>query len=155
MLKFSSAKKRMSVVVPLSVTRCRIFTKAPLGRIPAAFSAAERNAINANIIDKYTSQAYRTLCLAFRDVDASPDAVKTWPDEDVERDLTYICIVGIEDSVSEEVPELIRQCNEAGIVVRMTTSKPFSTSCGTSCYMAPEIIHRKTHWGQPADVWPL
>ncbi|ETV89833.1 hypothetical protein H310_15328, partial [Aphanomyces invadans] len=100
MLTFNSAKKRMSVVVSLSATRCRIFSKGAseivlelctsqlhLDGSTAAFPAAERNAVNANIIDKYTSQEYRTLCLAFRDVDASPDAVKTWPDEDVERDL--------------------------------------------------------------------
>ncbi|ETW07818.1 calcium-translocating P-type ATPase, PMCA-type, variant [Aphanomyces invadans] len=141
MLTFSSAKKRMSVVVPLSATRCRIFTKGAseivlelctsqlhLDGSTAAFSAAERNAVNANIIDKYASQAYRTLCLAFRDVDASPDQVKTWPDEDVERDLTYICIVGIEDPVREEVPESIRQCNEAGIVVRMVTGDNIATA---------------------------
>ncbi|RHY83373.1 hypothetical protein DYB31_011285, partial [Aphanomyces astaci] len=45
-------------------------------------------------------------------------------------------IVGIEDPVREEVPESIRQCNEAGIVVRMVTgdnivtAKSIALKCG-------------------------
>ncbi|ETV95588.1 hypothetical protein H310_11023 [Aphanomyces invadans] len=148
-LTFSTAKKRMSVVVQLSATRCRIFTKGA-SEIVLELCTSQLHLDGSRPL-LYTSQAYRTLCLTFRDVDTSPDAVKTWPDEVVERDLTHICIVGIEDPVREEVPESIRQCNEAGIVVRM----PFLTFCGTPCYLAPAIIHRKTYWGQPVDVWPL
>ncbi|RHY99127.1 hypothetical protein DYB35_012386 [Aphanomyces astaci] len=149
MLTFSSAKKRMSVVVPLTASKCRIFTKGAseivlelctsqlnLDGTTSAFGAAERNAVNDDIIEKYASQAYRTLCLAYRDVDVTPEVVKNWSDEEIETDLTCICIVGIEDPVREEVPESIRQCNEAGIVVRMVTgdnivtAKSIALKCG-------------------------
>ncbi|KAF0746719.1 hypothetical protein AaE_008010, partial [Aphanomyces astaci] len=94
----------------------------------SAFGAAERNAVKDNIIEKYASQAYRTLSLAYRDVDASPEVVKNWSDEEIETDLTCICIVGIEDPVRDEVPESIRHCNEAGIVVRMVTGDNIATA---------------------------
>ncbi|RHY90194.1 hypothetical protein DYB26_009733 [Aphanomyces astaci] len=141
MLTFSSAKKRMSVVVPLTASKCRIFTKGAseivlelctsqlnLDGTTSAFGAAERNAVKDNIIEKYASQAYRTLSLAYRDVDASPEVVKNWSDEEIETDLTCICIVGIEDPVRDEVPESIRHCNEAGIVVRMVTGDNIATA---------------------------
>ncbi|KAH9147646.1 hypothetical protein AeRB84_008793, partial [Aphanomyces euteiches] len=140
MITFSSAKKRMSVVIPLSATRCRIFTKGAseivlglctsklnLDGSVSEFGPADYALVNSSIIDKYANQAYRTLCLAYRDVDGSPEEVKSWSDDDIEKDLTCICIVGIEDPVREEVPESIRQCNQAGIVVRMVTGDNIAT----------------------------
>ncbi|CAK4177268.1 unnamed protein product [Aphanomyces euteiches] len=141
MITFSSAKKRMSVVIPLSATRCRIFTKGAseivlglctsklnLDGSVSEFGPADYALVNSSIIDKYANQAYRTLCLAYRDVDGSPEEVKSWSDDDIEKDLTCICIVGIEDPVREEVPESIRQCNQAGIVVRMVTGDNIATA---------------------------
>ncbi|KAF0692779.1 Aste57867_16170 [Aphanomyces stellatus] len=141
MITFSSAKKRMSVVVPLSESKCRIFTKGAseivLGlctsqlRLDGSLSplgSDEYTRVNENIIEKYAKQGFRTLCLAYRDVDASEAEVLTWSDDDVETDLTCICIVGIEDPVREEVPEAIRQCNKAGIAVRMVTGDNIETA---------------------------
>ncbi|CAK4379246.1 unnamed protein product, partial [Aphanomyces euteiches] len=131
----------MSVVIPLSATRCRIFTKGAseivlglctsklnLDGSVSEFGPADYALVNSSIIDKYANQAYRTLCLAYRDVDGSPEEVKSWSDDDIEKDLTCICIVGIEDPVREEVPESIRQCNQAGIVVRMVTGDNIATA---------------------------
>ncbi|RHY14175.1 hypothetical protein DYB36_001682 [Aphanomyces astaci] len=144
MITFSSAKKRMSVVVPLSETKVRVFTKGAseivlglctsqlnLDGTTSSFSTAEKNKVNASVIEKYASQAYRTLSLAYRDVDATVDEIKDasqWSDDDIEQDLTCICIVGIEDPVRDEVPDAIRQCNRAGIVVRMVTGDNIATA---------------------------
>lgn len=43
------------------------------------------------------------------------------PEEDLESGLTLVLLAGIEDPVREEVPGAIRQCQRAGITVRMLT----------------------------------
>ncbi|KAH8022521.1 hypothetical protein HPB51_025084 [Rhipicephalus microplus] len=52
-----------------------------------------------------------------------------WEDEDnIVRDLTCLCVVGIEDPVRPEVPEAIRKCQRAGITVRMVTGDNVNTA---------------------------
>jgi Ca2+ transporting ATPase len=38
-----------------------------------------------------------------------------------ESDFTLICIAGIKDIIREEVPDAVKQCNRAGVRVRMVT----------------------------------
>uniref|UniRef100_A0A915JDL0 Cation-transporting P-type ATPase C-terminal domain-containing protein n=1 Tax=Romanomermis culicivorax TaxID=13658 RepID=A0A915JDL0_ROMCU len=51
------------------------------------------------------------------------------------KDLTCLCIVGIQDPVRPEVPEAIRKCQRAGITVRMVTGDNVNTarSIALSC----------------------
>ena len=42
--------------------------------------------------------------------------------------MTCICIVGIEDPVRPEVPDAIKQCQRAGITVRMVTGDNINTA---------------------------
>ncbi|ETV93814.1 calcium-translocating P-type ATPase, PMCA-type [Aphanomyces invadans] len=140
MLTFSSKKKRMSVVAKRGVNSrvfCKGATEVVLGLCKkvkrldgsvADLSDGEKDEIGRTIIEKYASQGYRTLCLAIRDLDISTDEVKTWADDDIETDLTCVAIVGIEDPVRPEVPEAIRQCNRAGIIVRMVTGDNIMTA---------------------------
>ncbi|KAL4109487.1 hypothetical protein PRIC1_001187 [Phytophthora ramorum] len=141
MLTFSSAKKRMSVVVRRSATTCRVYTKGATevvlglcqdmqgvdGSI-TALDDARKAKIGAEVIEKYASQAYRTLCLAYRDLDVPAEDTMNWSDEDVEKNLTCVAIVGIEDPVRPEVPGAIQQCNRAGITVRMVTGDNITTA---------------------------
>ena len=47
------------------------------------------------------NQALRTICVAYKDLDTAPE---DWEDEEaVLRQLTCICVVGIEDPVRDEV----------------------------------------------------
>ncbi|KDO33672.1 calcium-translocating P-type ATPase [Saprolegnia parasitica CBS 223.65] len=141
MITFSSAKKRMSVVVRVSATTCRVFTKGAseivlelctsqlrLDGSTIPMETHVKSHILNNVIEKYANQAYRTLCLAYRDIEATMDEVKDWSDDEIERDLTCVAIVGIEDPVRDEVPGAIRQCNDAGIVVRMVTGDNMATA---------------------------
>ncbi|KAG6620038.1 Calcium-translocating P-type ATPase, PMCA-type [Phytophthora cinnamomi] len=149
MLTFSSAKKRMSVVVRRSATTCRVYTKGAtevvlglcqnMQRVDGSFEGLDdsrKAKIGAEVIEKYASQAYRTLCLAYRDLDVPAEETINWSDEDVEKNLTCVAIVGIEDPVRPEVPGAIQQCNRAGITVRMvtgdniTTARSIASKCG-------------------------
>ena len=66
----------------------------------------------------------RMLALAYRDVQVlekeSARSEKLEAD-DIERDMTFVALVGIEDPIRPQVPEAIRQCQRAGITVRMLT----------------------------------
>ena len=58
-------------------------------------------------------------------IESDPD----WEDEEKIMDnMTCVCIVGIEDPVRPEVPEAIRQCQRAGITVRMVTGDNINTA---------------------------
>ncbi|KAL3672104.1 hypothetical protein V7S43_002768 [Phytophthora oleae] len=149
MLTFSSAKKRMSVVVRRSATTCRVYTKGATEVVLAlcqdmkrvdgsteGLDDARKAKIGAEVIEKYASQAYRTLCLAYRDLDVPAEDTVNWSDEDVEKNLTCVAIVGIEDPVRPEVPGAIQKCYRAGITVRMvtgdniTTARSIASKCG-------------------------
>ncbi|OWZ09373.1 Calcium-translocating P-type ATPase [Phytophthora megakarya] len=141
MLTFSSKKKRMSVVVKRSASTCRIYTKGAtevvlglcskmkrLDGSVASLDGNQKEIIGTSIIEKYASQGYRTLCLSYRDVETSAEEISQWPDDDIEKDLTCIAIVGIEDPVRKEVPDSIKLCHRAGIIVRMVTGDNITTA---------------------------
>jgi Ca2+ transporting ATPase len=141
MLTFSSKKKRMSVIAKRDSRTSRVFCKgatevvlglcSKIKRLDGSVTALtehDKEQIGLNVIEKYAKQGYRTLCLAFRDLDVSTEDASTWSDDEIERDLTCVCIVGIEDPVRPEVPESIRQCHRAGIVVRMVTGDNITTA---------------------------
>ncbi|KAE9019043.1 Plasma membrane calcium-transporting ATPase 4 [Phytophthora rubi] len=141
MLTFSSAKKRMSVVVSRGASKCRVYTKGAteivvglcdqLQRVDGsieALSTARKTEIGSSVIEKYASQGYRTLCLSYRDLDVPAEELNSWTDDDVERELTCVAIVGIEDPVRPEVPDAIQHCKRAGITVRMVTGDNITTA---------------------------
>uniref|UniRef100_K3WT85 P-type Cu(+) transporter n=1 Tax=Globisporangium ultimum (strain ATCC 200006 / CBS 805.95 / DAOM BR144) TaxID=431595 RepID=K3WT85_GLOUD len=146
-LTFSSEKKRMSVVVQSQQdkNKCRVYTKGAAETVLSLcsqiqnvdgsvsdLSALDSSSTSAatTTIDQFASQGYRTICLAYRDVEGhSVHAVSKWCDEDLERDLTCLSIIGIEDPVRPEVPGAVEACKRAGVVVRMVTGDNMLTAC--------------------------
>jgi Ca2+-transporting ATPase len=76
---------------------------------------------------EFSDVALRTMLLCFRDMDA---------DDDPEQDLSMLALVGIEDPLRPEVAQCMRQCETAGMMVRMVTgdfvntAKAIATQCG-------------------------
>ena len=107
-----------------------------------------RDAINA-----MAGKALRTIALAYRDFDSEQDFERMvtydksenkgeGPCPAVEDELVLLAIVGIQDPVRPEVPDSVRACQRAGIVVRMVTGDNIATAkaIGEQC----NIYHDRT-----------
>uniref|UniRef100_A0ACB8F8H2 Uncharacterized protein n=1 Tax=Sphaerodactylus townsendi TaxID=933632 RepID=A0ACB8F8H2_9SAUR len=138
---FNSVRKSMSTVLKNADGSFQMFTKGASEIIldkccsilnssgePVPFTQDDKDIIVTKVIVPMASEGLRTICLAFRDFSSS-DSEPQWDNEDdIIKDLTYIAIVGIEDPVRPEVPDAIRKCQNAGIVVRMITGDNIDTA---------------------------
>jgi len=145
---FNSAKKRMSSVT-VSGENYRVHTKGASeivvdlcnnvrmedGSVVPMTPALRQELLQT--IESYATESLRTLCLAYKDIPA-PEGEISWDSvgDELDQGLTCLMIVGIEDPVRPEVPGAIKQCERAGITVRMvtgdnvTTARAVARKCG-------------------------
>lgn len=139
---FSSVRKKMSVLVARPDGGARAFCKGAseivLGMCDKIVdeegnfaSMSEEQVKNmTDVIYGFASEALRTLCLAFKDVDDTSNG------NIPEGGYTLITIVGIKDPVRPGVKEAVKTCLAAGITVRMVTgdnihtAKAIAKECG-------------------------
>ncbi|CAL1292561.1 unnamed protein product [Larinioides sclopetarius] len=136
---FNSVRKSMSTVIRLPNKGFRIFTKGAseivlqkcsfifgAGGQLERFSPADADRMTKSVIEPMACNGLRTIGIAYKDfILGEPN----WDDESsIVANLTAICIVGIEDPVRSEVPEAIKQCQRAGITVRMVTGDNINTA---------------------------
>ncbi|MCJ1479508.1 plasma membrane calcium [Lambiella insularis] len=157
---FDSNRKCMGVLVRLSSGSYRLLvkgaaeimlSKATKAMVVLAGDSAdedyltelERDRASATITD-YAKQSLRTIAMLYRDFQQWPPAgtrmtksnKQTLDFEDLFHDMTLLGIFGIQDPVRPEVPRAVKQCQNAGIVVRMvtgdniTTATAIATECG-------------------------
>jgi Ca2+-transporting ATPase len=126
--QFSSERKRMSVLIGLADGTYRSHVKGAAemvlslctskmsesGTVASLDEAGRAAALTE--ITAFASKGLRTICLAYRNYSVLPRE-----DADIESELTFLGIVGIKDPVRPEVPDAVRQCRMAGLVVRMVT----------------------------------
>jgi len=137
-ISFSSDRKRMSTVVPAPDGSSIVYTKGAAEIVAdlcvemvnadgtsVPIDAAMRRTVEGAISD-FADAGLRTLCLARRAVSAK-DGANLSPVE-LETGLTLVCLVGIEDPLRKEVPQAIKDCQRAGIVVRMVTGDNLQTA---------------------------
>lgn len=100
-----------------------------------------------NVIKKYATNALRCICFAYKDLkegDGGPNHENKEEGSkiyDIETsDMTLICLAGIKDIIREEVPLAIKQCNEAGVRVRMITGDNLLTAIAIAkeCHILKE-----------------
>ncbi|XP_062989361.1 plasma membrane calcium-transporting ATPase 1-like [Elgaria multicarinata webbii] len=138
---FNSDRKSMSTVLKNADGSYQLFSKGAseillqkcnrllnaVGR-EDPFSKKDRENVMKNVISPMASEGLRTICLAFRHFPAGPSEPVWDNEDDIIKELTCIGIVGIEDPVRPEVPDAIRKCQNAGIVVRMVTGDNINTA---------------------------
>lgn len=128
-IPFSSDRKRMSTCFPgkkgTAILQCKGASEIVLARCDTfigengevqKLSKSLRKELEGHI-EALASDGLRTLVLGYRVVDKEFSEV----DEEDENELTLICLVGIADPLRPEVPDAVRDCQRAGITVRMVT----------------------------------
>ena len=73
------------------------------------------------------SSGLRTICTAYKDIPAGFESVGDDDGRSIDG-LTCLAIFGIEDPVRNEVPAAIKQCQKAGVIVRMVTGDNVDTA---------------------------
>ncbi|RLM85152.1 putative calcium-transporting ATPase 4, plasma membrane-type [Panicum miliaceum] len=132
---FNSVKKKMAVLVSLPngtyrwfskgaseivVQMCNMMVDADGNNVP--LSEAQRKNI-LDTINSFASDALRTLCLAYKEVDDFDD-----DSESPTSGFTLISIFGIKDPVRPGVKDAVKACMSAGIIVRMVTGDNINTA---------------------------
>ncbi|XP_077539102.1 plasma membrane calcium-transporting ATPase 3 isoform X1 [Haemaphysalis longicornis] len=150
---FNSVRKSMSTVIALDGGRgFRVYTKGASeivlkkcsfifgsGGQLDNFRSEDQDRLVRTVIEPMASNGLRTICVAYKDYiltgsnpkpnDVTVSEEPDWEDEDnIVKELTCVCVVGIEDPVRPEVPEAIRKCQRAGITVRMVTGDNVNTA---------------------------
>ncbi|KAF2294705.1 hypothetical protein GH714_015642 [Hevea brasiliensis] len=133
---FNSTKKRMGVVLELPEGGLRAHTKGASEIVLAACNkvinskgevvALDEASLNhlKVTIDQFASEALRTLCLAYMDLENGFSPDNPMPVSG----YTCIAIVGIKDPVRPGVKESVAVCRSAGITVRMVTGDNINTA---------------------------
>lgn len=155
---FSSDRKRMSSLTynpgeSLDGLMCaRLFVKGAAEMVldlctqqvgPDSSVQLMDDADKEALLSAARSSGLRMLAIAYRDVflpfqtDANRDEFSA---AQLERELTLVAIIGIEDPLREEVPAAIEACHRAGISVRMLTGDNATTGCSIAqqCGILPD-----------------
>jgi Ca2+-transporting ATPase len=158
-IPFDSAIKCSGAVAKLNDGRYRLYVKGAseilLGKCEKIVSNASKELIEApltednretleHVITAYASRSLRTIGLIYRDFESWPprDSRKNEDDpnlavfEDVFNRMTFLAVVGIQDPLRPSVREAVKDCQHAGVYVRMVTgdnvltAKAIAEDCG-------------------------
>ena len=90
----------------------------------------------AGDIDEFACQSLRTIAMLYRDFPQWPPLGSRTLDEDhsmalfedIFHDMTLLSIVGIQDPLRDGVSKAVKQCQDAGVKVRMVTGDNINTA---------------------------
>lgn len=148
MVPFDSARKWMATTARLSDRRHRLFVKGAAEIILSMSSTtvtsprdglqfrdlldADKEGISQTVHD-YALRMLRPIALAYKDLipgDGTPDLETLSPEElgNVVNNMTFVGVFGIQDPLRPEAIKAVRQCQDAGVFVRMVTGDSFLTA---------------------------
>lgn len=144
LIPFDSGRKCMGIVVQLPNGKARLYVKGAseivlaqctsMLRDPSTDSSiasmnSEHKETISKLIEHYATQSLRTIGIVYKDLDKWPPPRPRRTDgekddvsfEAIFNDMVFIGMVGIKDPLREGVREAVRDCQKAGVVVRMVT----------------------------------
>jgi len=144
LIPFDSGRKCMGVVVQLDNGKARLYVKGaseimlekctqvlrdPSSGLASATLTDDNRETIKKLIETYARNSLRTIGLIYRDFDRWPPKPSRRMDaekdeiafEDICRNMVFVGMVGIKDPLRPGVPEAVRLCQRAGVVVRMVT----------------------------------
>jgi len=148
-IQFTSARKMMSWAVPKVEGGYRVYSKGAseviLARCNRQLSRSSEDeelteSLRQDILnggEAYARRGMRTLSMAYRDlpdgvdIDAKSGSILNVDGSEafeIETDLSFVALVGIEDPLRPEVPGAIEKCYDAGIDVRLVTGDSPNTA---------------------------
>jgi P-type Ca2+ transporter type 2C len=158
MVPFDSGRKCMAVIIKLSNGKYRLLVKGaseiliakssriiaePTTGIADSVMDKEQNEALNGIVENYASRSLRTIALLYRDFEQWPPRGAVSADDKRQadfdklfKDMTFIGVVGIQDPLRPGVTQAVRDCQGAGVFVRMVTgdnlmtAKAIATECG-------------------------
>jgi len=134
-IPFSSERKMMSVVCKEGRKQI-VYTKGALSHVLEECNYIQKDKGVSKLLEKdkkrilsenkkMTSQGYRTLCLAYKEASSTKR-------EEIEKELIFLGIVGIEDPPREGVKDALEVCRKAGIEIKMITGDDKETALAIS-----------------------
>ncbi|ROW03294.1 hypothetical protein VSDG_01336 [Cytospora chrysosperma] len=144
LIPFDSGRKCMGIVVQLPDGRARLYAKGASEIVLAQCTSMLRDPSSdgrvaplgqehmdtvSKLIEHYAMQSLRTIGIVYKDLDKwpPPRARRADGEQDeinfdaVFNNMIFVGMVGIKDPLREGVPEAVRDCQMAGVVVRMVT----------------------------------
>lgn len=176
---FHSSRKRMSTVLRTDEGELLFLTKGAAEVVVTRCSSSQGLEGRVEELDQeqvaatighMAESSLRTICVAYRRLEEGEEG----EEEALCKELICLAVLGIEDPVRPEVPAAIRQCQQAGITVRMVTGDNLATAtaiavrCGildpadpTALAMDGEEFNRRVVGADGAvrqelvdEVWP-
>lgn len=159
MVPFDSSRKCMAVVIKVREKCYRLLAKGAseilLARCSRIINDPSKDVSDTNIthenirfltqiIDSYATRSLRTIGLVYKDYEQWPPRGASTQEHDpklvvfdtIFKDLTLLGIVGIQDPLRDGVANAVRDCQHAGVFVRMVTgdnmltAKAIAEECG-------------------------
>ncbi|KAK3381554.1 hypothetical protein B0H63DRAFT_524263 [Podospora didyma] len=142
LIPFDSGRKCMGVVVQLENGKARLYIKGaseimlekctqivrdPSGSLATSSLTDDNRETISRLIDTYARGSLRTIGIIYRDFERWPPRAPRRGDkdeiafEDIAKNMVFLGMVGIKDPLRPGVREAVRDCQRAGVVVRMVT----------------------------------